>query len=83
MALAANGHIGQEQLGDERERTSTSSGYVEIVELNDRAYFKAELLDINPDIRQCYVRYERPRSWSARLLRRSDCVSFVMNRNWI
>ncbi len=59
MALDANGHLGQEKLADDRDKTL---GYVEIVEPNDRAYFKAELLDINPEIRQCYVRYERPRT---------------------
>ncbi len=72
MALAANGHLAPENLADDRERTS--SGYVEIVEPNDRAYFKAELLDINPDIRQYYVRYERPRAWSESLFMRSERI---------
>jgi hypothetical protein len=67
MARAANGNLGQGQLREDRDRSE--NGYVEVVEPNDRAYFKAELLDINPEIRQYYVRYERPRTWSeSRLL---------------
>lgn len=54
MAIPADGHERPENLADEREK---NHGFVEIVELNDRAYFKAQLLDINPDIRQYYVRY--------------------------
>ena len=53
MAIA-NGHQGQEHLVDEKEK---NHGLVEIVEPNDRAYFKAQLLDINPDLRQYFVRY--------------------------
>jgi hypothetical protein len=77
MALAANGHLAQEQFAADKDRTH---GYVEIVELNDRAYFKAELLDINPEIRQSYVRYVRPRAWSESLLVASGfpIVSFVI-----
>ncbi len=72
MALAANGHLAQEQIADDRG----SHGFVEIVEKNDRAYFKAELLDINPEIRQFYVRYERPRAWSEIRLSGVPIVSF-------
>ena len=47
----ANGH--DEYSAEEREK---NHGFVEIVEPNDRAYFKAQLLDINNEIHQYYVR---------------------------
>jgi hypothetical protein len=66
MAIA-NGHQGQEQLVDEKEKTH---GLVEIVEPNDRAYFKAQLLDINIESREYFVRYED--------IRLTHCMSFIL-----
>ena len=54
MALLANGHESQDSLADDKDK---SHGFVEIVEPKDRAYFKAQLLDVNHDIHQYYVRY--------------------------
>ena len=78
MALAANGHIVREQCTDDRDK----HGYVEIVEPNDRAYFKAELLDINPEIRQYYVRYERPRESSKSCSLGTPIVSVILCTLW-
>jgi hypothetical protein len=51
----ANGHQGREQLADEKDK---AHGLVEIIEPNDKAYFKAQLLDINLESREYFVRYE-------------------------